>query len=585
MFRAQIKAHRSRLSSSLRARVLLLIVAIFAAIAVPSAFAFTYFVDSAVLKLGTLFAEKQIQYDRLRGLEMLNREVGLAETLTRSPSMIAWAEHESSPEQRARGLAELERYRLLFRDQSYFFVHDATGNYYFNDSSNSFAGRQLRYSVRAGNPRDGWYFKTIAGDPGCQLNVDNDDNLRVTKVWINCIVEHGGKRLGVLGTGIDLSTFINQVVNSGQDGIQSLFVDGDGAVQASADRNEIDFHSLTKTAGERKTIYQMLDDADERLRLEKMMAAAASGGQEVSPEFMHLEGRRVLIGIGYLNGLDWYNVTILDSGKVIDRGLFWPLAALLAVVMAAAAGLVTWLFKRSVLDRLARMEQSVNRIEAGDYGDSVDQSPDEIGRLSQSLHAMAEFVRDNTKMLELAVRERTQQLELIAYVDHLTGIANRRGFTQSFHRKHDASKPPLGLLLLDIDGFKTVNDRFGHTAGDEIVIQMANRLTETVGTKGVCARWGGDEFAILIIDCNEQTLQKVAFSIVNVIRARPFNLPDNGHLPVTASVGASLVTRDDTLDSAASHADLALYAAKNAGRNRVVTFSVLAGASADAKVA
>jgi hypothetical protein len=109
--------------------------------------AFQWIIGSTTLTLGTLFAERQILYDRQRGLGALNREVALAETLSRSPVIMDWARAESVAPLRNRGLAELEHYRAAFVDGSYFFVVESSGNYYFNDRDGSYSGDQLRYRL------------------------------------------------------------------------------------------------------------------------------------------------------------------------------------------------------------------------------------------------------------------------------------------------------------------------------------------------------------------------------------------------------------------------------------------------------
>src|SRR4029077_427412 len=144
---------RRSLATSLRVRVLLLIVTVFVAVAVPAYVAFEWIVKSTIIQLGTLFAEKQVLFDRYRGLDALLREVSLAETLVGSATMREWAADESSPEKRARALAELERFRAIFQDHSYFFVITDSGNYYSNDRDNSYASAQKRYAVRRDNPR------------------------------------------------------------------------------------------------------------------------------------------------------------------------------------------------------------------------------------------------------------------------------------------------------------------------------------------------------------------------------------------------------------------------------------------------
>src|SRR5690606_18637900 len=113
--------------------------------------------------------------------------------------------------------------------------------------------------------------------------------------------------------------------------------------------------------------------------------------------------------------------------------LFGPIAALIGLVRPGAAALVTYLFKRSVLDRLARTETVVRRIEAGDFSLAADEKgSDEIARLAQTLNVMARAVGADRAMLEAAVRQRTEQLERIAYVDQLSGVLNRRGFVEAF---------------------------------------------------------------------------------------------------------------------------------------------------------
>ncbi|HTO28785.1 MAG TPA: hypothetical protein VL017_09360 [Devosia sp.] len=131
--------------------MLILVLLGFAAVAVPAYVAFNWIVASTVVQLGTLFAEKQVLYDRYRGLEALMREVSLAETLAGSQSIRDWANDESDPELKRRGIAELEHFRQSFADRSYFFVVGASGNYYFNDASNAYAGDQFRYTVSADN--------------------------------------------------------------------------------------------------------------------------------------------------------------------------------------------------------------------------------------------------------------------------------------------------------------------------------------------------------------------------------------------------------------------------------------------------
>lgn len=569
---------------SLRVRVLVLAIATLVAVALPAALAFQFIVDSTTLKLGTLFAEKQILYDRHRGLGALNREVALAETLARSPIVMDWAADEDDPEKRRRGLTELEHYRLAFSDRSYFFVVGGSGNYYFNDREGSYAGDQYRYTLERENPRDGWYYATAAAGAGCQLNVDHDDALAVTKVWINCVVERDGRVLGILGTGIDLSVFIQTVVNSTQLGVESMFVDRAGSIQANRDASKIDYQSLTKEIGSRKTVFQMLELPGDRGRLQAMMERVRGEDLPVAAEFMRVDGRQMLVGIGYLDRLGWYNVTVMDVDAIIDRRLFGPIAVLLLLVMLAAAGALTWLFRRSVLDRLARAEASIARIGEGDFAHSVDDGgQDEIARLSRTVNRMARAVRSNRETLEAAVRERTERLESIAYLDPLTGALNRRGAVEAFRQL--AERAPVGFLIVDIDRFKDINDAHGHRVGDAVVTAVSDRLVATVPAGGFCARWGGDEFVLLLPSATAASVEKVARAVMQAIVRQPLDAGTERPLSVTPSVGCHLAARGETLDTVAHKADLALYRAKSSGRNRVCVYDPAIGAAAGERVA
>ena len=562
------------MAGSLRTRILLLTLCAFVAVSVPAYFSFVAIVNATVVKLGTLFAEKQILFDRYRGMGALMQEVKLAETLARSDAIEAWARQEDNPVLREKGIAELEHFREAFADHSYFFVVGASGNYYFNDAQNSYAGRQLDHRLNRDNPRDGWYYKTAALGAGCHLNVDHDDALGVTKVWINCVIRDGDRVLGVLGSGLDLTAFIREVVDIPQTGVTAMFVDPSGAVQAHRDPRLVDFHSLTKDLGNKKTVFALLDRPKDRAAMQAMMEQVTSTDVLVQSRFMRIGGAEVLVGVGYLDRLGWYNVTIMDVDKIIDRGLFLPIGLLLGAIMLLSVGAVGFVFKRQVLDRLARVEGRFAAVSGGKFAPgAVDKGIDEIGRMSRAFEAMAAQVSGNTAQLEQAVEERTAELKALAYRDQLTGIGNRRGFIEAFERIREAAGPEarLALMLIDIDLFKTVNDTLGHQAGDALVAEMARRLTGMVRADDACGRWGGDEFILLVSNTGPGELQPIADAVRLALSTRPVTLGER-EVSITVSIGASEIAGDDTLEAAVDLADAALYRAKAEGRDRAIAF-------------
>jgi diguanylate cyclase (GGDEF)-like protein len=263
----------------------------------------------------------------------------------------------------------------------------------------------------------------------------------------------------------------------------------------------------------------------------------------------------------------------MDLDAIIERQLFLPVGLLLLAVAVVVAVLLMLVFKRTVLDRVAALEGVVRSARAGDYGPAMsmgDGQQDEIGRLAASFTEMAAAVDDNTRLLEARVRERTRELEELAFRDGQTGILNRRGFAAAHAEVSQVGG--YGLLLVDIDRFKAINDRHGHAAGDGVVLEVARRIGATIGPRDSCARWGGDEFIVLLPQCSPEQLRAIAARVMAAIGEKPVALGDAGAIVVSVSVGACLAEAGDSLDVATDMAGTALYMAKAQGRNMVVVF-------------
>ncbi|TCI39186.1 MULTISPECIES: GGDEF domain-containing protein [unclassified Exiguobacterium] len=161
-----------------------------------------------------------------------------------------------------------------------------------------------------------------------------------------------------------------------------------------------------------------------------------------------------------------------------------------------------------------------------------------------------------------------------AYTDALTGLGNRRRFEEEMKRVDEevfSSPYDITLLLLDIDHFKSVNDTYGHDAGDAILIELGKRLTETARTDDMVCRHGGEEFSVLLSDCNLSQGFVIANRYLRQIAESPFLLPDGKQLDITVSIGVASTSEPKivTSEQLTKKSDLGLYVAKRSGRNRV----------------
>jgi two-component system cell cycle response regulator len=173
------------------------------------------------------------------------------------------------------------------------------------------------------------------------------------------------------------------------------------------------------------------------------------------------------------------------------------------------------------------------------------------------------------------LRANVQQTIELAVTDPLTGLSNRRyldNHISTLFNRSMARGRPLSVLIADIDRFKQINDTHGHDAGDDIIREFANRVRSTVRGADLACRYGGEEFVVVMPDTSPEIAASVAERLRSVIETVPFVVKGTGQeLQVTASFGiASRTPQVITPGHLMKQADVALYEAKNAGRNRVV---------------
>lgn len=213
-------------------------------------------------------------------------------------------------------------------------------------------------------------------------------------------------------------------------------------------------------------------------------------------------------------------------------------------------------------ERLTRLAQLFERAESGDFSGAftdVRSFPDSIAVLGNSYN-----------------RVRLQLAEMVL-TDPLSGCLNRRGFDQNLEReiaRGSRSGRPIALLAIDIDHFKTINDSYGHDAGDIVIREIGELLRDTARAGDVVSRMGGEEFMVLAPDTDENGARQLGDRICNAFRTQSFTGPGDA-LHITASVG--VVTEGATVEHVAGdlrgRADQALYTAKQQGRNQVCVWT------------
>ncbi len=182
---------------------------------------------------------------------------------------------------------------------------------------------------------------------------------------------------------------------------------------------------------------------------------------------------------------------------------------------------------------------------------------------------------EHERTLAQHVAERTEQLEAanarlreLAMHDALTGLANRTALETYFRDAFDRHRDHLRVLLIDLDGFKHVNDRYGHGVGDRVLAEVAQRIRDGAGREDLAARLGGDEFVVVTPDARSDLAVRALSDRIRGAVAQPIRV-DDGIVHITASIGvAGLDTDTPDARDLLMRADRAMYAAKVSGGNR-----------------
>ena len=199
--------------------------------------------------------------------------------------------------------------------------------------------------------------------------------------------------------------------------------------------------------------------------------------------------------------------------------------------------------------------------------------------ISLQKEAQSKLIDTHVKLTKQtqALQEAKAQLKEQANRDPLTNMYNRRYFNeiaQKIVAIAKRSKEPLSLIMIDIDKFKNINDTYGHHIGDEIIKLLSFRLEEIIRESDIAARFGGEEFALILPNTNEDSALKLAQKIRGDMEMSSCKADDKT-VTFTVSIGVDEFehTKDDDLFSALNRADAALYLAKESGRNRVCLYS------------
>ena len=175
------------------------------------------------------------------------------------------------------------------------------------------------------------------------------------------------------------------------------------------------------------------------------------------------------------------------------------------------------------------------------------------------------------------------QLAHMAVHDELTGLTNRAGFMAALHAALARDDGSVAVAFLDLDRFKVINDSVGHHVGDRLLTMVAERIATVTADRGVVSRFAGDEFTILVVDSDRESVRRLMGQLLDHL-AQPVHLIEGMVTYPTASIGVAWSTGDSAADQLLASADVAMYRAKQRGRNCVEMYDDTLGRSAETEL-
>ena len=285
-------------------------------------------------------------------------------------------------------------------------------------------------------------------------------------------------------------------------------------------------------------------------------------------------------------------LTLFNFVPLLER--FTSIDGWVLLVAAISVAIISWVISRRTRHTLLALTDAARSLSQGDFQVEVPiRSRGPAGELARAFNEMAHQlsasraqITNYQRSLEIRVRERTKELHTatvravqIAQTDPLTGLPNRLLFRSKLEdaiKSALADKSRIAVLFVDLDFFKTFNDSLGHDAGDAVLRTAAVRLKDAIRQDDLVARFGGDEFVVLITRLEAQHAEHVALLVAEGILealVKPFDVVGS-RLNMPASIGVAMFPHDGAdAGTLLKNADTAMYAAKQAGRNRIEHFS------------
>jgi diguanylate cyclase (GGDEF)-like protein len=509
-----------------------------------------------------------IEATRKFNLQMYQNLV-LVKKISLSKNVARWFADEDNPTKRASAYDEITGVTDILQNTFLAsIVHDSLNEYSIN-FGNTYADFLPFRRIDPQDPSNNWYPDCINSAQDYSLNVHTDVLTQTKRFWINHKVFENGRFAGIFCAGFPYSEMAaNLFADSKTKGITGYIVDNHGYIlmdhTLEDSKEETKIHTINSDPGFHSAITAYLENIN---------GYFDANTQPVVIKLVKVPYNYA--AIAPIIGTNWSVVTFFDNNSLFSIWDLLPLLIIIFSMFLIYTAIHNILMYRLILSPLKRLRQdlTVSKLNAnGIYGYGRN---DEVGELAQTIQRMWNHLSiDNAKLLRAA-----REQERLIRVDQLTNIPNRRSFDERLPLEWGRAiraKTPISLLILDLDHFKNYNDTYGHIQGDKALKMVSKIFMQELKRPGdFAARWGGEEFVVVLSNTDTDGAFDVAERILRNVASTKILLIDESESKITVSIGINTLVPvlQDSLEDFIRDADMALYTAKKEGRNRVCRYN------------
>ena len=537
-----------------------------------------------------------IERDRIENA--FNGDIKMSRLVASDRTLQRWVNDEDNIILRSDALSTLDSYAKHASSGRFFFIVDKSKNYYTNARGDEIVNAHYLYTVDTNDPSSSWYIDSMTQKDEYQLNLDADEVVGGSiNIFINMPVKKNGKIIGLTGTSTPISQFIKNYAGNENIKSRNIIFDGDGKILIQHGRFYLDKDSAQKAKTEaRGNFFDMLPEAYQQQNISEALKKLKRDPSSAISLRLSFDGYEWITGISYIEELDWFAAASVKAEESITADTIKVSFGVFIIVFLLTLIAVWVAIQRLIVSRVKALHHDTIGIYQLSDIDGISTAGDEILNLKIGFDKMQKKIDAHIDDLEATVVARTEELEAknkklseVAVKDSLTSLYNRRGLLDRFRIEYIRSQRKeenIGVVILDIDNFKLLNDKYGHHIGDDAIEKIAKAIN--LRGEDIHARWGGEEFVIIAVNIDADSFPTLLNRILENVRNVEIE-SNSGVLHCTVSIGATILNPvpekqysdediREIMEEAIGLADRAMYAIKRSGKDN---YKVIRSTSGD----